>query len=140
MYLDEQDLNSIADLIATRVARQLATLLAESSERSDDKRRRSHASPGYLDAREVASRFGVSRDWVYTHQTELGGFKLGCRHNSPLRFDLSQVEHAIDRLRPARPAPVAADEASVRPRGRPRRESSDVALIRGLGPLPRPRD
>lgn len=43
--------------------------------------------PRPLTVEEVADRFGVARSTVYAHWREWGGYKLGGRHNSSIRFD-----------------------------------------------------
>ena len=48
-------------------------------------------SPGatataWLDAKEVAERLGVDRDWVYEHADELGASRLGSGPRPRLRF------------------------------------------------------
>jgi predicted DNA-binding transcriptional regulator AlpA len=39
-----------------------------------------------LNARQVAERLGVSRDWVYEHATELGAIRIGRGPRPRLRF------------------------------------------------------
>jgi predicted DNA-binding transcriptional regulator AlpA len=44
---------------------------------------------------EVASRYGVSRTWVYAHAKELGAVRLGTGPKARLRFDADRVEEAL---------------------------------------------
>ena len=43
-------------------------------------------SMAWLDAREVAHRLGVSREWVYEHADELGASRIGTGPRPRLRF------------------------------------------------------
>lgn len=99
------------------------------------------ASKAYLDAREVADRYGVSLDWVYEHKTELGAIPLGVGKRPRWRFPFAACEkYMLDQAeaRAARHAP--------RPRGRVGRPRKDQrtplgnpvrAIPRSVLPLPR---
>jgi hypothetical protein len=64
-----------------------------------------------LTVSQVASRYHVSRSWVYAHQRELGAMRLGQGPRARLRFDARVVAEAIttfdESQRPPEP-PVAA--------------------------------
>lgn len=45
----------------------------------------------FIDAVEVAHRFGVSRDYVYAHAEELGAVRVGQGARPRLRFDVKKV-------------------------------------------------
>jgi hypothetical protein len=51
--------------------------------------------PSSLTVAQVASRYGVSRGWVYAHQRELGAMRLGPGPRARLRFDSNVVARAI---------------------------------------------
>ena len=63
--------------------------------------------PKLVTVAEVAEWLGVSRDYVYEHAEDLGGFRLGDGPKAPLRFDRDRVSEWI----------------TVRCEGRPKRES-----------------
>lgn len=44
---------------------------------------------------QVASRYGVSRTWVYAHAKELGAVRLGNGPKARLRFDADKVDDAL---------------------------------------------
>lgn len=61
----------------------------------------------YCTADELAARYGVSRDWVYTHADELGATRLGTGPRARMRFavataDLWMMEHAGGPVQPRR--------------------------------------
>jgi hypothetical protein len=45
----------------------------------------------FIDAAEVARRFGVSREWVYAHAEELGAVRVGDGPRPRWRFDVQKV-------------------------------------------------
>lgn len=50
-----------------------------------------------LTAAEVAARFGLSRDWVYEHASDLGVVRLGHGPRPRLRFNAETVAAALTR-------------------------------------------
>ena len=48
-----------------------------------------------LTVSQVASRYRVSRSWVYAHQRELGAMRLGEGPRARLRFDAKLVADAV---------------------------------------------
>lgn len=64
------------EAVATRVAELLSTERTETE---------------FVDAAEIARRFGVSRDFVYAHAEDLGGLRLGGGPNARLRFSPKEV-------------------------------------------------
>jgi hypothetical protein len=68
-----------------RLAQMVAPLVAEAM-----------GGPGrYIDAAEVARRYGVDRGWVYAHAEELGALRLGDGPRPRLRFDPARVDAAM---------------------------------------------
>jgi hypothetical protein len=53
------------------------------------------ADPRWVDAAEVARRFGVARSWVYAHAARLGAVRLGHGPRARLRFDPQVVARAL---------------------------------------------
>ena len=49
----------------------------------------------FLDAAQVARRYGVDRGWVYEHADELGVIRLGGGPRPRLRFDPRAVDQAM---------------------------------------------
>lgn len=49
----------------------------------------------WIDAREVARRFGLSRAWVYAHARQLGAVPIGSGPRPRLRFDPRVVADAL---------------------------------------------
>lgn len=54
-----------------------------------------HGSGIWIDATEVARRFGFSRDYVYRHADELGAVRIGDGPNARLRFDVSVLTEKL---------------------------------------------
>ncbi len=52
------------------------------------------ADPRWVDAAEIARRFGVARSWVYAHAPRLGAVRLGSGPRARLRFDPQLVARA----------------------------------------------
>jgi hypothetical protein len=99
----------LAELVAERVAQLL----------------RSAPATRFVDAATLAGLLGVRRNWVYSHKSELGGFRLNGEHGR-LRFDLVQL---ADRFAPAAaPSPPPA-RARRRARARHRPGVTPVRLI-----------
>ena len=112
------DLELLAELVSERLARRLERAAVPTR-------------PEWLTAAEVAARFGVERDWVYSHRDELGAVPLGETgegRRPRLRFD---AEAVAERLRarsqgkgssaPKRAPRLASPdrERRVTPSGRP---------------------
>jgi hypothetical protein len=74
---------------------------------------RDPVSVQFIDAAEVAHRFGVSRDWVYAHAKELGAVRVGNGSRPRLRFDVKKVSDRFDSLAGSR-EPQRAKRSAVR--------------------------
>lgn len=85
---------------------------------------------GLIDARELAERLGVARDWVYANADRLGGVRLGDGPRARLRFDADRAREALAaRGGNARTLHAATPQPR---RGRPRRKAvTGVTLIQG---------
>jgi hypothetical protein len=75
----------------------------------------------FIDATEVAHRFGVSRDWVYEHAEELGAVRVGKGSRPRLRFDAKKVREGFGSLAGSRTAQRTKRSAV--------RRGSDVELL-----------
>jgi hypothetical protein len=86
------------DRIVEALARRVVELLrAEAAVAGDE----------WVDCREVARRFGLSRSWVYAHSGQLGAVRLGDGPRARLRFAPSVVAEAL------RSGPAAAEREPV---------------------------
>jgi hypothetical protein len=111
--LSPESIGAIADALATRLARV------------QPQQRR------LLDARQVAQLLGVSREWVYDHQDELGVQRLGGGDDARrprLRFDAERVQAWLARG-DRRPSEV--EPAPPRARRRPTSSTTPLLPIRG---------
>jgi len=79
----------------------------------------------FIDATEVAHRFGVSRDWVYAHAKELGAIRVGEGSRPRLRFDLKKVRERFGSLAGSR-EPQRKNGSAVR-----RRRDVELLPIKG---------
>ena len=68
-----------------------------------------------LTVSQVASRYRVSRSWVYAHQRELGAMRLGEGPRARLRFDAKVVADAVAAF-DRRAAPPEPSESTARRR------------------------
>lgn len=75
----------------------------------------------FIDAAEVAHRFGVSRDWVYEHAEELAAVRVGKGSRPRLRFDVKKVRERFGSLAGSR-EPQRENRSAVR-------RGSDVELL-----------
>jgi hypothetical protein len=80
------------DALADRLADRLATRLASAS-------RATQKTFALVDARGLAAELGVSVDYVYRHQVELGAMPLGDGPKARLKFDLDRAKQALDARR-----------------------------------------
>lgn len=83
----------------------------------------------WIDAKEVARRWGFSRAWVYAHAGQLGAVPTGDGPRPRLRFDAERVAEAVRRLGspPAEDGEAAAVSPGAQihvPRVRSRRSRS----------------
>ena len=67
---------------------------------------------GWVDAAELARRFGVSRDWVYDNAERLGVIRLGDGPKARMRFDPAI---AAQRLSAPGPQPPPSPKRSTGP-------------------------
>jgi len=79
-----------------------------------------------VDAATLARRFGLGRDWVYAHASELGAVRLGSGARPRLRFDVEQVARAL-----AAPAVTSTDTPERRPARRRAPTSGGLLPIHG---------
>ena len=94
LALSEEVLDALADRLADRLVARLG------------------GAPGglqrtfaLLDARALATELGVSVDYVYRHQAELGAMPLGDGPKARLKFDLGRARQALDARRRGSYAP-----------------------------------
>lgn len=99
-------------MLAAAIARQVANLI------------QANPRPQLVDATTLATRLGVSRDYVYAHAEELGGRRIGSGPRGRLRFDLHQALAAWT-TQPDKPTARQA----LPPPARPRRPSSCPSLL-----------
>ena len=93
LALSEELLDALADRLADRL---MARLGAPS--------RGLQKTFALVDARGLAAELGVSVDYVYRHQAELGAMALGDGPKARLKFDLDRARQALDaRQRSHRP-------------------------------------
>ncbi len=85
-------LNNLIELGMENVAERVVELLRVSDDLSPQR-----GAPRLVDARELAARLGVSRDYVYAHADELGAVRLGGGSKPRLRFDLEAAREAMSR-------------------------------------------
>jgi hypothetical protein len=57
----------------------------------------------FVSAAEIATRFGVSRDYIYTHAAELGAIRLSDSPKARLRFDPVKVSEILTGSKPSPP-------------------------------------
>lgn len=135
----EELLEPLADLIASRLAAGDSTLPLgapkPSSASQGASEPQSAGEPHLVDAATVARRLGVSRDYVYSHADELGGWRLGDGPRGRLRFDLDQALDAWTTRSTGSTSQQAKAPAITRP-SRPRRRrqtdsTHDLLPIRG---------
>jgi hypothetical protein len=112
--------------IARRVAQLLRSAPRENPPADDGSR-------PLVDAKELATLLGLTRDWVYEHAGELGAIPLGDGRRPRLRFD---PVLAAERLKRQRRRPVdqpveavPAIEGPPRAQPRRRRNESNVPLL-----------
>lgn len=98
--LEVVNLAALADLVADRVVSRLLSARGSGQavigvpERQDDER---DAVPLLLTAAEIASRFGVSAEWVRDNAERLEAVCLGDGPRPRLRFDAGRVLEALTR-------------------------------------------
>lgn len=78
-----------------------------------------------VDAVEIARRFGVSREFVYSHAEELGAIRLGAGRKPRLRFDPAKVSSLL--------RPPTSPEGKERPNRHryPKRRGSALLPVHG---------
>lgn len=90
------------------------------------------ADLGLTDARGIANRLGVTREWVYANAAKLGAVRLGSGPKARLRFDLQRALDAFAELQEEEAQ--AAPKRPAKRRDRPRK-TGDLApgaqLLRG---------
>ncbi len=94
---------TVIDEIAGRLIDAIVERVVEAI-RSEGNVRPTREAPEWLDAREVAQRLGVSREWVYEHAEELGASRIGTGPRPRLRFPPHVLEARADKRTPAEEA------------------------------------
>jgi predicted DNA-binding transcriptional regulator AlpA len=103
----EKIANRLVDAVVERVIEAI---------RADVISPKATAMTHWLDAREVAQRLGVSREWVYEHANELSVSRIGSGPRPRLRFPPQVLDSRVRGL----VAPKTRDEVGERrpqPRG-----------------------
>lgn len=90
MTLDPEDIDRIADLVATKLAAQ-------------------RPQPRYVNVRGAAAYLAMSEDWVRAHAAELGGARMGDGGRGSLRFAVADLDAFVARRRLEPPAPEKRD-------------------------------
>jgi hypothetical protein len=90
------------------------------------------AEPRWVDAAEVARRFGVARSWVYAHAPRLGAVRLGHGPRARLRFDPQLVARALAEA----PSVPERDPAPTPPRRSPGPNRATLAAPPGPSTIP----
>jgi hypothetical protein len=125
--LHPADLQQLADLLAPRIAEELAARAHPSQP--------SRAESTLVSAATLAERLGVERSWVYEHAADLGGRRLGRGSKPPLRFNVETALAALPSCSAGRmPAtsPGRSAEPNQRARRRPRSGTgADLLPIEG---------
>src|SRR5947199_4062599 len=96
------DSNVIAE-IADRLSNAIVERVIEAV-RAEVNIRPTPAASEWLDARQVAERLGVSREWVYEHAEDLGASRIGSGRRPRLRFPPHVLEARVDKRTPAEEA------------------------------------
>lgn len=138
--LHPDDVTLIADALAESVAPLLADAIADrlrDSSRSDVTPATGAGADAFLDARQVAERFKLSRRWVYDHADRLGAIPVGDGERPRLRFDPARVAEALGARSTGKGSPVP--EAPQRRRSR-RLHAVPGSPERPLLPIRAPRD
>ena len=88
--LDPALIDEIADRFGDVIVRRVVEAI-----RAEGIISQANATTSWLDAKEVAERLGVERDWVYQHADELGASRLGTGPRPRLRFppEILDPEH-----------------------------------------------
>ena len=115
MPLGPEFIDSLADALADRLA--------------DVLRKRGEAAE-VVDATTLATRLGVSPQWVRDHAEELGGWRLGDGPKAHYRFDAGSAEQAL------RGAIRQASIEPARPPDSPRSRTANPDLLPVRGPDP----
>lgn len=104
--------------------RELAVYLADELEQRAIQRA---SRPRLVDVAELASRLGVSRDFVYRHGDRLGAVRLGNGPKARLRFDPEEAAKRLTAVSAGSDSspPILAQQAASRPR---RRRGSGTAV------------
>jgi len=125
-HLSPESVEAVARRVAELLQKSLTAL--ETSAFVEPKQ----AEPGLVDAPTVARELGVSVDYVYAHQNELGVRRLGSGKKPRLRFDLAESRAAFDG-HPGDQKRTSDSQPSRK--GRKRRHTTSVPLLpfRGEG-------
>jgi hypothetical protein len=86
--VSDEMLDALADRLADRLAARLTRPAFDTQK-----------TFAPVDARGLAAELGVSVDYVYRHQAELGAMPLGNGPKARLKFDLDRARRALDARR-----------------------------------------
>ena len=81
IHLDPLVIEELADRLSEVIAERVVEAM-----RAEGILSTAAIAAAWLDAKEVAERLGVDRDWVYKHADELGASRLGSGPRPRLRF------------------------------------------------------
>lgn len=87
------------------IARRIAELLADNTP----------PRAGLVDSAELADLLDVSRDFIYSHATELGAIRLGDGARARLRFDVETARAALTRDHATQPNVPTPRRTTTRP-------------------------
>jgi predicted DNA-binding transcriptional regulator AlpA len=100
-----QDLDvdeALIDELADRLGEVIVERVVEAINAESTNARVAHEPAVWLDAREAASRLGVTREWVYEHANELGASRIGNGPRPRLRFPAELLARRTHAEQPAR--------------------------------------
>jgi hypothetical protein len=99
LSLDSDVIDEIADRLSDAIVERVVEAI-----RAEGIVRPTPTAPEWLDARQVAQRLRVRREWVYEHADELGASRIGTGRRPRLRFPPHVLEARVDKLTPAEEA------------------------------------
>jgi predicted DNA-binding transcriptional regulator AlpA len=105
--LDPATIEEIAIRLSTVIAERVVQVM-----KTEGITAQGTAATAWLDARQVAQRLGVSREWVYEHADELGASRIGTGRRPRLRFPPHVLEARAGNRTPAEEASQPAKRRS----------------------------
>ena len=79
--LDPALIDEIAERLGDSIVERVVEVI-----RAEGVMPQTRTTTGWLDAKQVAQRLGVEREWVYAHADELGASRIGTGPRPRLRF------------------------------------------------------